>query len=340
MAQFRKAVITQNGLALIQKTQMQNVRLEFTRIVTGSGEYTETEELNGLSALKEPKQEFPFSSVSVVDQQTIKLAAAITNKDLQQAYYMREIGVMANDPDNGEILYSIAVTYPGKADYLPAYDGFAPVTIGLDSYQAVSDSENVTIRADTSAYALARDLEIYKIDTDNRIQELDRKVQDLPVTVGMEITIQQSGWVEDTGIGGYHADIEVSAATDDTVPALTVLPESMEAAQECGMFPGVMTMPGIIRVYAWDIPQTDIQANIMLAGTRASGGGSSGGTTGNYVLPTATRTRLGGVRIGDGVSVKSDGTLSIDGEKVAEKVIATPEEVRAMLDDVYNDTVN
>ena len=158
MSQFRKAVITQKGLALLQKTQMQNIKLEFSKIVSGSGSYTEDEVLDGATALKQQMQEFPISSVTVVDPQTIKLVSVISNEGLQSAYYIREIGVFATDPDEGEILYSLAVAYPDKADYMPAYDGAAPVTIGLDTYQAVSNSENVTIRADTGAYASADEL--------------------------------------------------------------------------------------------------------------------------------------------------------------------------------------
>ena len=41
----------------------------------------------------------------------------------------------------------------------------------------------------------------------------------------------------------------------------------------------------------------------------AGGGGGGGG----YTLPTATKTRLGGVKVGNGLSVKNDGTLSVDG---------------------------
>ncbi len=158
MAKFRKAVITQKGLALLQKTQMQNIKLEFSKIVSGSGSYTEDEVLDGATALKQQMQEFPFSSVNIVDPQTIKLVSVISNEGLQSAYYIREIGVYATDPGEGEILYSLAVAYPDKADYMPAYDGAAPVTIGLDTFQAVSNSENVTIRADTGAYASAEDL--------------------------------------------------------------------------------------------------------------------------------------------------------------------------------------
>lgn len=40
-----------------------------------------------------------------------------------------------------------------------------------------------------------------------------------------------------------------------------------------------------------------------------SGGGGGGG----YTLPTATASRLGGVKIGSGVTVEEDGTISVSG---------------------------
>lgn len=40
---------------------------------------------------------------------------------------------------------------------------------------------------------------------------------------------------------------------------------------------------------------------------------SGGGGGGSYTLPTATASRLGGVKIGSGVNVSSDGTISVSG---------------------------
>lgn len=159
MAQFRKAVLTDKGTVLLQKIQTQENKLKFTKVKIGSGEYTEEEPLNEATALKQEIQEFLISSVSIVDPQTVRIISVLTNQDLDTACYIREIGVYADDPDEGEILYSIAVAYPGRADYMPAYDGFAPVTIRLDVYQTVSNSENVTMQSGTGAYAAAADLE-------------------------------------------------------------------------------------------------------------------------------------------------------------------------------------
>lgn len=50
-------------------------------------------------------------------------------------------------------------------------------------------------------------------------------------------------------------------------------------------------------------------------GVQIAGGGfpDSGGGGGSYTLPPATDTTLGGVKIGSGVNVTSDGTISVNG---------------------------
>jgi len=50
-------------------------------------------------------------------------------------------------------------------------------------------------------------------------------------------------------------------------------------------------------------------------GFQMAGGGvsDSGGGGGGYVLPPATSNTLGGVKIGNGVNVTSDGTISVSG---------------------------
>lgn len=158
MAEFMQTVITQKGVALARKTQHGNTKLEFTKLGTGAGIYAEGEELGLITALRDKKQEFVFSSFGVSDPTTVKLTSVISNKNLTEGYYIREIGIYANDPDEGEILYALTVAQDGKADFLPAFDGLAPVTIGLDNYLAVLNTENAEITVDPGAYASAADL--------------------------------------------------------------------------------------------------------------------------------------------------------------------------------------
>ena len=58
------------------------------------------------------------------------------------------------------------------------------------------------------------------------------------------------------------------------------------------------------------MPYTEAEGKPQFAGM---GSGGSGGGGGSYSLPTATASRLGGVKIGSGISVTSDGTISVEG---------------------------
>jgi len=57
------------------------------------------------------------------------------------------------------------------------------------------------------------------------------------------------------------------------------------------------------------MPYTEAEGKPQFAGMGS--GGSGGGE--HYTLPTATASRLGGVKIGSGVTVSEDGTISVSG---------------------------
>lgn len=66
-------------------------------------------------------------------------------------------------------------------------------------------------------------------------------------------------------------------------------------------------------------------------------GGS--GASGDYVLPAATATTLGGVKVGEGLTVTSDGTLSADLKSLAEDSEAAAAIVKAGTEDMTDDEV-
>ena len=72
----------------------------------------------------------------------------------------------------------------------------------------------------------------------------------------------------------------------------------------------------------------DMDATLALLSS--SGNGQTGGG-GTYVLPVATETTLGGVKIGEGLTVTPDGTASVEGVPIAEGEKATVEATNAVL---------
>lgn len=162
MARFKKAVITDKGLALVNKVQTGITNLEFTKISTGDGDYGDSEDLTKVTDLKEKKQDFTLSSISIIDNDTAKIRTVIGNQGLETGYYIKEIGLYAQDPDEGEILYSVSTAYEEQWDYLPAESEMNLATITLDVFSSIANASTVTIKGGTGAFASAEDLENLK----------------------------------------------------------------------------------------------------------------------------------------------------------------------------------
>lgn len=162
MAEFKEAVLTRKGIALLAKAQAEKKTISFTRAVTGNGEYEDGEDLARRTELKSYQQEFAPTTIQRQNETNVYVRFSITNNPsygpLEHGYYVTEIGLMADDPDEGEILYGIAIAEEDKADYLPAYNNLLPAVIGVDFLIEVDNAESVTITTDLSAYATNADL--------------------------------------------------------------------------------------------------------------------------------------------------------------------------------------
>lgn len=73
----------------------------------------------------------------------------------------------------------------------------------------------------------------------------------------------------------------------------------------------------------------------LLTGSGGNPGSGSGGA--EYVLPVATASRLGGVKIGSGIDSSSDGTISVDKLKLLDEAIATENDTNEMLTGIFGE---
>lgn len=162
MANFNAAVLTAKGIALLAKAQAGQTNIEFTKAASGDGSYEAEESLLTVEALKAQRQEFPINKVSVVNDATVFVKFLITNQqeagNLSQGYYVKEVGIFATDPDEGEILYAIATAVENQWDYMPAYNGLLPAAITVEFFAEVSNAAEVTINS-PGAYLLVEDAE-------------------------------------------------------------------------------------------------------------------------------------------------------------------------------------
>lgn len=175
MAQYSRTVLTDAGVILARRMMDETITMEFTRIVTGDGQYSSGEDLAARTALKSPKQSFPLSSRSLTDEDRVlhlKYVISNVNPDsspLTVGYYVREVGIYAHVTGESEILYAVAIADADAADYLPEYDELQPSTITMDWFITVGNTENITIQASPSAYALAEDLEELALVVDEKL---------------------------------------------------------------------------------------------------------------------------------------------------------------------------
>lgn len=86
-------------------------------------------------------------------------------------------------------------------------------------------------------------------------------------------------------------------------------------------------LSGEIQAVSQTIPVFELEGSTLVISRGIWGGGTGGGGGGGsaYILPAATAKRLGGVKIGDGIDVTTDGTISTDVTAVAEAAAAEME---------------
>lgn len=163
MGDFNSVVLTTAGLALIAKVTAGETNTTFTRIATGDGSYTAGEDVKNMSALKQEKQSFAPTVIESNDADTAHLQFVIStvNEDgskLTAGYYFKEIGIFAEDPDDGEILYALSYAKTDKWDWIPPYNGSKPWTSTGDIYVVVSPDGEVTLSSSEIAYATQKAL--------------------------------------------------------------------------------------------------------------------------------------------------------------------------------------
>ena len=147
-----------NGLVLTKKGQLLQAKvgtgvvLALTKMKLGSGVLPEGASLEDLTDLVTPEQNVGIAAKEVLTEQKMcKISATITNVGLSAGYYVRELGVFANDPDDGEILY--AVTSDSAPDYLPPEGGSTAVSQEFAVYISASNASDVNVSIDPGALA-------------------------------------------------------------------------------------------------------------------------------------------------------------------------------------------
>ena len=149
MANWNGLQLTNKGTALQAKVQA-GTQLHITKLKLGSGVVPSNTDIKTLTDLISPEQNLGIGAKEAVDDYC-KISSTITNTGLEAGYYVRELGVFAQDPDDGEVLY--AYTTDGAPDYLPAGGGSTVISQEFSVMIAVDDVDNIEVDIDPAALA-------------------------------------------------------------------------------------------------------------------------------------------------------------------------------------------
>lgn len=154
MPSFKNTVITDKGRSLMAKIVAGAATPQFTKIRTSDYQYPESTNFESLTSMNNIKQTVDVASVTKLNVSTVNVSGAITNIGLASGYYVRNIGLYALDPIEGEILYSITPAI--IADWMPPTGGSAISSIMVDLETTVSNSDNVSLEVNPNATATVK----------------------------------------------------------------------------------------------------------------------------------------------------------------------------------------
>ncbi len=151
MSNWGKPVLTKQGLKLQAKVDAGNA-MQLTKCRLGSGTIGSGQQLEDLTELVAPVQTLPIASVTYSDDSHACIISAVTdNSTVTTGYYLREFGIYAKDPDDGEILYAVASD--SEPDFIPAKGTSTVISQEIGVALTFANASNVTAAVNTSATA-------------------------------------------------------------------------------------------------------------------------------------------------------------------------------------------
>lgn len=137
---------TDAGLALDQKMPNSGNVLKLVRAKTGSGRVP-VSELSTLLDVEEPEQELELKDLIRPETGTnLTIPVTLTNRGLDTGYAFYQVGVYAEDPDLGEILYLVA--QKDDAESVPSEADSPGFAIDWNLATNVSNAETVQVLVD------------------------------------------------------------------------------------------------------------------------------------------------------------------------------------------------
>lgn len=211
---YGQTYITTIGQILASKT-LESKILKFTRFAVGDG-ILQDDNLNTLKELKNlinPILSFDITNIKRDKEKQVDLQGAFQNTTLENATYLRELGLFAIDPDTEEEVLFAYVNYGDKAEFINNSE-LEKQERFYDMFIVIDNADNVTITIDSSnVYITKMQLDEILIDKADK-----KKVYNIEI---------EANWTE----GTKTIEIEGIQATDE-VNIYPIWSETKETRQQ------------------------------------------------------------------------------------------------------------
>ncbi|MGN0107810.1 MAG: hypothetical protein ACI4A5_08970 [Hominilimicola sp.] len=178
--------LTADGLRLYNKVQRGTATLNLTRIVVGDGELAENETAYDLVALKRAVDAVTeIIKNEEIGDGTTRLTIRILSSIID--YYLREIGIIAIDPDEGEILYAYC-NFGEYADYIRTFNGTVATTQEIEIYIQIGNAPDMIVNVTDALMVTPKDLREH---TENKNNPHDVTAEQLGLNKMLLDTITQ-----------------------------------------------------------------------------------------------------------------------------------------------------
>lgn len=333
---WEKSSYTAAGAALLSES-LSGGALVITRAVSGTG--TADADLSGETGVSGETHDLKLLDIETVEsggETARRVKIQITGAD--ETYIMHQVGVYGRLNDDAETL--LFIMQDARGVEVPSTKVNGDFEIELSALLAVSNKANISITVDPQMQALAK---MVKAEVEKHNKDASAHADAIAAAVGNAMkSLKESadGWdwqresddEEMLGMDGFRCvvDVAVDDVTEEMFPSVALHKAALEVAKRAGLCPTVQALAGVLRFWARNIPTADMSATVALW---APGGTAGGGSA--YVLPVATATRLGGVKIGSGVSVSADGTISASTSGITQDEVVSAADTDKMLDEIF-----
>ncbi|WP_202972466.1 phage tail protein [Clostridium thermosuccinogenes] len=144
---FGLIAFTNRGRALQAKAQA-GTQLNFTRIAVGDGQLS-GQAIADLTALVHEVKSITLNKFKTMTDGKVVIGGVLSNQDIAAGFYWRELGLFAQDPDLGEILYCYG-NAGDLAEYIPSPGGSEIIEKQVDIVTIVGNASSVTATIDQS----------------------------------------------------------------------------------------------------------------------------------------------------------------------------------------------